>query len=113
MDPVFIDDGYTKDGHVAAKPGLHGALSFTFRPALPEERLQFAQAKDQDGRAYGKRAAQALDRHIIGWDAADGRGNPVEKNQHNLLRLHPTLFVALLEQVMGYEPAEAAADAKN
>lgn len=113
MESAFIDDGMTREGRVAGEPGLHAGLTFSFRPALPEERYQFARATDLDGKAYVKRVAGVLDRHVIEWDAKDGKGQTVAKSAENIARLHPNILGKALDQVLGYTAAEAAADAKN
>jgi hypothetical protein len=107
MDSVFIDDGQTREGFVAAKAGLHGELKFQFRPALAEERFQFARENDADGRAYARRAAKLLEKHVTGWSSQ------VALKLDHLLKLHPDVLNAMLDQVLGYSPAMEAADAKN
>lgn len=116
MDPVFIDDGYNRDGHVAAQPGLHGALTFRYRPALPEERFQYALTKDRDGdgKAYVRRMALLLAKHLQEWDAARGPDqSPVPITAEALTRLHPNVLNGVLDQVLGYTAADARADEKN
>ncbi len=100
MESCFIDDGMTREGRVAAEPGLHGQLTFSFRPALPEERYQFARGADLDGKAYTKRVATLLDRHVVEWDAKDGKGQGVTKNADNIGRLHPNVLNKALYQVL-------------
>lgn len=112
MDSLFIDDGYQKDGQVAAEPGLHGALAFRFRPALLEERLEFAR-DGTAGRAYAKKAAALLDKHVIDWEAKDGKGQTVQKSADAFLRLHPNVFNKMVDQVLGYTAADQAEAAKN
>jgi hypothetical protein len=111
-DSVFIDDGQVKEFRVAGVPGLHGTLSGRYRPVLPEERLEFANVTDADGRAYARRAAACMADKILDWDAK-AKGGPVPKSAEALLKLHPSLFVRLLDQVLGYKAADAAAAAKN
>ena len=43
----YFHDGYTQSALIAAVPRLHGALRFTYRPALIEERSQLYDAAGQ------------------------------------------------------------------
>lgn len=113
MDSVFIDDGYTRQGYIAAAPRLHGALRCTYRPALPEERFEFVRQQDPDARAYCRRMAAWLDKHVLGWDAKNSKGESVAKGPEAFLRLHPEVLNKLYEQVMGYSAGDAEADEKN
>ena len=108
-----MDDGYNRDGYVAAAPGRYDALAFKYRPALPDERWLFVRQQDNDGRAYAKRAAAMLDAHVLEWDAKDSKDQPVAKSAAAMLKLHPELFNAMVDQVMGYTAADVAADQKN
>lgn len=107
MDPLFLDDGCTRDGHVAAEPGLHGSLGFRFRPALAEERYHFARQQDADGKSYARRAAALVSRHVLEWDA------PAPLTPDRIGRLHPNVLNKVLDQVLGYTAADPVADAKN
>lgn len=42
---LFIHDGWTCKGRVAAVPGLHPAVCFTYRPATPRLRYEMMQAE--------------------------------------------------------------------
>ena len=128
-DHFFIDDGYTRDFRIDAVPGLHPALSGTFRPVLPDERirLRVTNLGSRDGGGCAFRTAKVLEAHILDWDAKqikkkDGGGEtyklvmefveaPVKAEW--IVKLQADLFSKLENIVLGYEPAEAIADAKN
>ena len=112
MDAVFIDDGMTREGYVAAAPRLHGAVTFTFRPALPEALFSFAKAFDDSGKAYTDRLCQLLEKHLVEWDAKRGE-QAVPAKAENLRRLHPTILTKMREQILGYTAAEQESDEKN
>lgn len=107
-DPVFIDDGMTREGGVRSAPGLHGAVSFQFRPALAEERFDFLKGDDKDGPAYVERAGKLLARHVLDWD----QGRPC-REPATYRRLHPSILNQMLDQVLGYAAGEQAEAEKN
>ncbi len=112
MEPIFIDDGMTREGFVPASPRLHGALRFTYRPALPETRFIFLKAPDDGGKAYTDRVVTLLEKHLVEWSAKKGE-QPVPILGNNLRRLHPGILTRVLDQVLGYAPAEQEDDEKN
>lgn len=112
---AFLEDGYTQDGYIAEVARLHPAVSFTYRPALYEEREAWrrAGAKAFDAKADTKLAADLIVGHITGWDVKKRDGAAVDLKADNVARLHPAILRKLLEIVLGYEPSDEAKDAKN
>ena len=52
----FIDDGYTHATTIEAEAGSNGPLSFTYRPALPEQVSKLIDAELPRMRAIALRA---------------------------------------------------------
>ena len=99
----YFHDGYTQCGFVAAAPRVHGALRFTFRPALVEERSQLSDAARQlKSHLYDRHAAAFTAQKIVEWDLVDARGVAVPVSGEALLRLQPDLFVKLHKIVAGW-----------
>jgi hypothetical protein len=99
----YFHDGYTQCGFIAAVPLVHGALRFTYRPALVEERSQLGDAARQlRSQLYDRHAAAFTAHKIVEWDLADSRGRAVPVSAEALLRLQPDLFVRLHKIVAGW-----------
>jgi len=105
--PNYFDDGYLQQGYVAAVPRLHGALRFTFRPTLVEERSHLVDAARQlQSAAYDRHAAQFTAAKLVSWDLRDSAGDEVPFSAEALLRLQPELFVKLHRTVAGWLPSD-------
>ena len=111
-DDWFILDGYEKSASIPAVPGLHPALRVRYRPALFDERLDHLSARDVDGREGTERIARMVVRHLESWDAKV-KGEVAPRTAEMVRKLQPALLERLLNLVLGYTPAEEAADAKN
>ena len=128
-DHFFIDDGYTRDFKIDAVPGLHPALSGTFRPVLPDERirLRVTNLGSRDGGGCAFRTAKVVADHLLSWDAKQFKVKKAASGAETgeievveapckaewIVKLQADLFSKLENIVLGYEPAEAIADAKN
>jgi len=101
-DPVFIDDGYTEAGYIAAVPGLHGALRFKFRPMTRMERMGNLSrlSKCRDDEQAEQKAVEFLAKRILEWDA----GRPVTVAA--LKGLHPELLTRLAQVVNSFSPSD-------
>ncbi len=98
----YFHDGYSQDGYVAAVPLVHGALRFTYRPAMVEERSQLTDAARRlKSHLYDRHAATFTAQKIVAWDLTD-RGRDVPISAEALLRLQPDLFVKLHRIVAGW-----------
>jgi hypothetical protein len=103
----YFHDGYTQHGYLAAVPRKHGALRFTFRPALVEERSQLTEAaRALKPYLYDRRAAAFTAEKIVAWDLVDARQTPVPPSGEALLRLQPDLFVKLHQIVAGWRVSD-------
>lgn len=98
----YFHDGYSQDGYVAGVPLVHGALRFTYRPAMVEERSQLTDAARRlKSHLYDRHAAAFTAEKIIAWDLTD-RDRDVPVSAEALLRLQPELFVKLHRIVAGW-----------
>jgi hypothetical protein len=98
----YFHDGYTQSAFVAAVPRLHGALRFTYRPALVEERSQLYDAAGQlSAHLFDCHVAQLLASKIVDWDLVDARRQPVAASAAAVLRMQPELYVRLIQIVLG------------
>jgi hypothetical protein len=103
----YFHDGYTQSGFVAAVPLMHGALRFSYRPALVEERSRLADsAAALKSHLYDRQAAAYTAEKIVRWDLTDRAGNEVAVSAAALLRLQPGLFVKLHRIVLGWIPSD-------
>lgn len=86
-EPVYFPDGYTRQGYIAAVKGLHGALSFTYRPALVEERDQVSQSIRQNPSDKANSHIRGLlSKKLTDWDVAA----PLSVDSIRLL--HPVVY---------------------
>lgn len=112
MVAPLIHDGYVFTGTVEPVGPFDG-FRFRYRPALPEEVMEFLYQRDQvQGRAQMKPTVEFLAKHLVGWDIKDKEEiTPVTPDA--LRRLHFAHQTQLLDHIMGYAKSEAAEDAKN
>ncbi|RCS43936.1 hypothetical protein DTL42_18290 [Bremerella cremea] len=97
----FIDDGYTQSGHIQASAGLHGAVSFQFRPMLYEQRQRIAEmlraaANDEATQVM----VAAICQQVLSWNL------PRELKPANVRRLRPKLLDRIYLIVAGHEPSD-------
>jgi hypothetical protein len=114
--PLILDpgDGYTLEGKLASRPGVHGEMNYKYRPALADEVQKFfsALAKNPDG-AVGTRAA-FLAKHLVEWDGQTPGGTPAAIEVNVIRRLRHSALVELCDVVCGYASSgQEAADAGN
>jgi hypothetical protein len=104
---LFIDDGYTRAKDIDAVAGIHPAVSVTFRPALSAKRTEYGVTAGTNNAAkIGEFENDLLAKHVVTLDGSDLK-------KADAARLIPTLRATLLNLVLGYEPADEAADAGN
>ena len=108
----YIDDGYQEDGFLAAEKGLHGDVSFSYRPLLPEQRDAIDEVTMKQGAAKGARAiAAALAKQVVTWSITDAKGEPVPISPARVGKIRPRLFDKLWAVVAGRMPSDVRGDA--
>lgn len=97
----YIHDGYTEDGYIAESKRLYSDLRFRYRPLLVAERTAcMALIEKKEPRAQDGVRADVMKRQLVSWDLKhDGQAVPIE-TQH-ILRLQPSLFLALWYIITG------------
>lgn len=105
-DPTFIPDGYTRPGYIRRVPGLHGALRFTYRPLLPDERDALVRETGKRSAAeFGALTRKMLQKHVTEWDNKhEGQALPIDNE--TLRRLPPPMYTKLENIVSGYTPSD-------
>jgi high-affinity Fe2+/Pb2+ permease len=101
----FIDDGYTHGATIEAEAESNGPLTFTYRPALPEQvsKLIDANANDEE---YMRLAINMLAKLVLSWDLKDRQGAVVKINRDNLARVNRKLLIKIIDQVFFKVPVE-------
>lgn len=103
----FIDDAYTYEGKIEAEAGSNGPLTFTYRPALPEQVSKLIDANDSDER-YMKLAIDMLAKLVLGWDLKGRDGAVVKVNRDNLAKVNRKLLIKIIDQVFFTAAVETA-----
>ncbi|WP_207398182.1 hypothetical protein [Bremerella alba] len=105
-DLLFIDDGYTHEACLAAVPGLHAALVFTYRPMTHEARDQVAQAvaRQTSGTTATELLAHAIAAHVTTWNAS------CEVSADEIQKLVPGLFDKVYAILAGARPSDPLPD---
>lgn len=105
------DDGYTEPGYIDPQPLLHGALRFSFRPMITEERAKLlAAVENMSGDAYDRMAADMMAKKLVEWDLVDAKGEPVPISARIVLRLKPALFNTLYKIMLGFDATDRDPD---
>jgi hypothetical protein len=113
---AVYEDGYTISTTIAGERGLHPPCSFTYRPALDEERIQvkLEAGRAMDGKGTVAAIVKHIGRHVTAWDIKTGNGRDVSPtDEETVRRLNPELMVKILDTVNSYRPRDEARDLKN
>lgn len=112
--PVYIEDGYTRDFYIAARPRLHRSMSGKFRPFLGRRRARIiehvrsAKPGSGDGEDH---AAMAIAHGIVTWDVRDKDGKAIEVVADAVKRIHPDALNRLWSiVVLGTDGGDAQPD---
>lgn len=106
---AFLDDGYSEDGVIPEVKGLHPEVRFRFRPALLADKQRYWKGfADASPDEQAKRTATLIASHVEGWNLTEGR--PVVAQ---VLKMRPAIIDGIVVRILGYSPADEAADAKN
>ncbi len=102
----FIDDGYTRDGYIAATPYCP-AIEFTYRPVLDESRIVLIDhINTADSKSKALAGQKMLASHLKSWDLKDSAGEVVEINEANMRRVEPNTLLKLRNIVMGLDVSD-------
>lgn len=112
MRTLLIDDGCTLDGQVPAQGGVP-AVSFRYRPALPEAVYEYTRAQKANGRQELKAVVDLLSAHVISWDVVDAKGDHMPVTADTLRRVPHRVQQRMVDLVTGYGPEQMGADAGN
>jgi hypothetical protein len=99
----YIDDGYQESGYIAADEGLHGPLTFTYRPVLVQTRdtLNALIARDTpDTETFVRKVTEQLAKSVIEWSLRN-KGELVPINADTMRRVRPRLLDKLWGVVSG------------
>src|SRR5688572_2002083 len=114
---ALIDDGFSITTTIPRAPGLHPAVKLNYRPALHDERQQWLLDNERaiDGTARTNATVAIITKHVQSWDITAGPAKrPASPSDPaTVKRLQPNLLDKILNLVLGYTPAQEAADEKN
>lgn len=104
MDPLFIEDGYTRTHDIAAVPGLHPALTVVYRPVLDRERKNYDRIlAGRDPDALEKYECDVISKQVTELTLG---GKAVEEWRAKLTRMHPTVRTILMNLIFSFTPAK-------
>jgi hypothetical protein len=108
-----INDGFSLQGYVRAKPGVYPAVHFKYRPIPASHRIRlFDNFKNLPDAEQAQRIADEMARKILWWDLKDPKGRELKCNDaatyRNLWSFH--LYNRLQEIVFEAEGGESDPD---
>lgn len=110
MPGVVIRDGYTQDGYIEAEERLHGALSFRYRPMLPEEVEVVDEAVRKAGPREGVQLlARAVHKQLESWKSDDDP-MPDPPSYEFVRRLRYPVLTRLAGIITGRQASDASKD---
>jgi len=112
MAKFLIRDGYSRSAVVPAVPGLHPELRARYRPALLVQRKEYLLPVPTPKDAAARDAA-LIERHVESWNVTDDGDQTAPVKKEIALLLQPALVQRLVDLILGYEPGQEEADAKN
>lgn len=110
----YIPDGMTLDGYIAADPGVHGELHFSYRPLLPRHyrALQEQMDKLKSDKAT-ELIATVMASQIVSWSLTHPmNGKPIEVTPAECERMQNTLFTRVYLVLAGVRASDAVPEAK-
>lgn len=113
---VYIDDGYTLEGFIAAERAAHGALRFTYRPLLVRPRVKAITkiAETQDPSEREEYAAGVVAKQITNWSFTDRAGKSVPISADAMLdHMEPRLYHKLRDVVLGLSASDEDPEGKS
>ena len=115
---VLIRDGRNRTAKFSEQGGC-GEFSFTFRPNLPEETLEYTKKKldNTAPEVHMKGLIKLIMSKGVSWDVVEYDQNddeiPQPLSEANLRRMPHHALEWMADTICSYRPADEAADAKN
>ena len=104
----FIHDGFTCKGYIDGMEGVYPDASFTFRPALSQERaVGESKIVSSPAKESESVVAQTIARHVTEWDLLKAKTLdsdelvPVELKLADILRVPQSLTFQIYNTIMG------------
>lgn len=108
---LLISDGFVMEDTIAAR-GRIPALTFRYRPALPEQVYEYQRANQGvSGKQQVKVISDFLLAHLVSWDVCEKEGETVPISADTLRRVPALILLQIVNIVAGYASGEG--DAKN
>ena len=102
---LLINDGFTLDGLIQATPGLHEAVRFKYRPALPERVAAYFLEKSSATAKPLAAEIKLLKEQMVEWDASDGT-TPLPLDDRIFRRVYYPALQVLVQHVIGYSATD-------
>lgn len=112
-DHVYIPDGYTKRGYVAAIEGLHGAVEFTYRPVVFEQFIAHRDAYIAPANPKARHMVPPATLHecVKTWNVTDPTtGAEIPVAAKAFARLPPPVMEKMFWIVLGTQPSDPRPD---
>ena len=98
----YIEDGYTEEANIEAVEGVHGELSLTFRPPLPEKVAPIVNASGDDEK-YLKLAIDVTAEHLTGWTLKMRNGEVVKISRDNVARIKSRVLLSKVIEAVCFQ----------
>jgi hypothetical protein len=105
---TYIPDGWTLRGHLKEIPGLHGAISFEYRPVLAAQRARITDAmKASRADVAEQQSAEVIAKQLITWNVKHPKtGDAIPITAGEIERLQPRLLSSLFSVIMSARPTD-------
>lgn len=102
------DDGYTEKGYIAKRPGLHGPVRFTFRPAsiLEHGQVTSKEATELGAEEYNRNSAEFVVAKLQEWSLLNGEQKALAIDFENVWKLKPAVFNRMFGIIAGWDPSD-------
>lgn len=110
----FIDDGYSEDGYIAAVAGVHGPLTFKYRPAMGQlvDKATALAGRDEWDKFWDliPKALARDPKLLLEWDETDSKGQLVQITEANLKRIRDMKFHKIWSIIAGLRISDPLPD---
>lgn len=110
---LLIDDGFTLEGYIPPRKGVHGEVNFTYRLAPPKRVYEYGQEPRGTGQQMLNAVTKLLAELLVKWDVRDRQGNEVPITPAVLARVPVPVLEQMVNAVTGYGSAQREDDLKN